>query len=125
MSKELLADLEAIAEFLQGVRIDSATEKQAQADLEQALSDAGWNFSREHRLSGSDIPDFLVQSNQSSIVIELKTRAQRKRIYRQLERYAQHDQVHALVLMTGTAMQLPSEINGKPACVASLGAGWL
>ncbi|WP_252109094.1 MULTISPECIES: hypothetical protein [unclassified Halomonas] len=124
-NEAIAPDLGALLDFLAGVRLNSATEKQAQADLEQALAETGWIFQREWRLSDRDIPDFVVRVNETVIVIELKTRAQRKRIYRQLERYAQHNQVDAVVLLTGTAMQLPSEISGKPARVASMGAGWL
>ena len=114
-----------LCSFLASQRLDTVIEKRAQANLETALSAGGWNFSREHRLSGRDIPDFLVEIEGVSVVIELKIRAQRKRIFRQLERYASHDSVDAVVLLTGTAMQLPPEINGKPARVASIGAGWL
>ncbi|WIX32556.1 hypothetical protein QO259_17355 [Salinicola sp. JS01] len=114
-----------LCSFLAAQRIDAVVEKRAQADLESALIAGGWRFSREHRLSDRDIPDFLVKVEDVAVVIELKIRAQRKRIYRQLERYALHDSVDAVVLLTGTAMQLPLEINGKPARVASLGAGWL
>lgn len=117
--------LDPLLAFLAYQRIDAVVEKRAQADLESALADGGWQFSREHRLSDQDVPDFLVTVEGVSVVVELKIRAQRKRIFRQLERYALHDSVDTVVLLTGTAMQLPPEIRGKPARVISLGAGWL
>ncbi|PMS08584.1 hypothetical protein C0Z17_29500, partial [Trinickia caryophylli] len=67
------------------------------------------------------IPDFLI----NGIAVEVKTRSPRKAIFRQLSRYAKHEEVRALILLTGTSMQLPPEINGKPALVVSLGEGWL
>ena len=44
---------------------------------------------------------------------------------RQLQRYAEHDAIEALMLITATATGMPSEINGKPVRVVSLGAAWL
>jgi hypothetical protein len=46
-------------------------------------------------------------------------------IFRQLERYAQHNVVEAIVLFTSVSMLLPGEIGGKPAAVASLSRGWM
>ncbi len=63
-----------------------------------------------------------------NIVVEVKIKAkgaQRRNIFRQLDRYAKHDRVHAIVLVTSVAMHLPAEINGKPTFVASLGQAWL
>jgi len=102
-----------------------ALEKRAQVDLETALKEAGFEFKREQELSKRDIPDFVVTIDGHAIVLELKTRAQRKAIYRQLERYAEHESVDGLLLMTGTPMGLPSHINYKPSRVVSMGGGWL
>jgi hypothetical protein len=117
--------LARLAQFVSTLRLDLSMEKRAQESLEQALEAAGFEFQREAILSKRDIPDFMVKVDGAEIALELKTRAQRKAIYRQLERYAEHERVCGVLLMTGTAMGLPSLINGKPARVASLGAGWL
>lgn len=102
-------------------RFSTIQEKQTQADIEQFLISQGIHFEREKRLSEKDIPDFMLDG----IVLEVKTRCSRKAIYRQLERYAQHEEVQGLMLLTGTSMGLPPDINGKPAMVVSLGEGWL
>lgn len=100
-------------------------EKRAQADLEQHLVSGGIPFAREVVLSQQDIPDFVIDTDAGAVVVELKIRAQRKRIYKQLERYAQHKAVVALILVTATPMGLPEVINEKPAFVLSIGQGWL
>lgn len=101
-------------------------EKRAQAELEQHLTDAGLAFQREARLSQRDVVDFLIgEDDVARVVIELKIRAQRKRIYKQLERYAEHTDVCAIILLTATPMSLPETIGGKPAYCISLGQAWL
>lgn len=111
--------------FCSNLRLNMATEKLAQSDLERALTGANHDFDREAPLSPDDIPDFLVRLHGVTVALELKTRARRKAIYSQLERYAEHERVDALLLMTATPMGLPSQINGKPAAVVSMGGGWL
>lgn len=118
-------DVQDLLRFLSRQRLKTSDEKTAQADLADLLEDAGYEFEREKRLSDKDIPDFVVKLGAQLVVIELKIKAQRKSIYRQLERYAQHDDISALILYTATAMHLPEKINEKPAFVASMGAGWL
>jgi len=109
--------------FFERQRISLADEKRAQADLDAALSAAGIPFERECRLNAADIVDFLVHGG---IAVEVKLKGhQKKAVYRQLERYASHAQVHAVLLLTSLAMHLPPTIAGKPAAVASLSKGWL
>jgi hypothetical protein len=104
-------------------RLSLSTEKLTQSDLDEALTKAEIPFEREKRLAPGDIPDFMVDG---SIAVEVKIKgAQRRQIYRQLERYAKHDAVVAVVLVTNLSMALPREINGKPAFVASMGSAWL
>lgn len=114
-----------LLQWLSLQRFHASVEKQTQADVEAALLAAGYSAVREKRLSDADIVDFMVTIGGLNVALEVKTKASPMAIYRQLERYAQHDTVQAIVLLTGTAMNLPETINGKPAAVASLGAGWL
>lgn len=104
-------------------RFDLSNEKAAQAQLETILTNAGITFSREHRLSDRDIVDFLVADG---IAVEMKLRGHQKvAVFKQLSRYALHDAVREVVLVTNMAMGLPVQIEGKPAWYASLGRGWL
>ncbi|QIZ23084.1 Hypothetical protein (plasmid) [Pseudomonas putida] len=114
-----------IAEFCSRQRVEPRDEKLAQAQMEALLTGSGFTLKREHRLSSDDIPDFLINEGGFSIVLEMKTRAQRMKIYRQLERYSKHESIDGILLVSGTAMALPSMIGSKPALFASLGRGWL
>ncbi len=117
-------------------RFPNMNEKVTQAEVETFLKKEGYTFSREHRLymqgesdeapkANPDIPDFLIQCGEHSIVLEVKLRARRMRIYDQIVRYARHPSVHAVMLLTGTSMTLPLKVEQKPAMVISLGQGWL
>lgn len=106
-------------------RVDASQEKVAQAAVEVALKAGGFDFKREHSLGPKDKPDFLIIQDGFNIVVEMKTRAQRVKIFKQIERYTTHDTVDGVILLSGTAMGLPESINGKPALFASLGQGWL
>ncbi|MCZ1269053.1 MULTISPECIES: hypothetical protein [Paenibacillus] len=110
-----------LADLLRVQRFRTVQEKQTQLDVENFLISINAIFEREKRLSASDIPDFLI----NGVVLEVKTKYSRMAIYKQLERYSKHEEVKALILLTGTSIQLPAEINGKPALVVSLGEGWL
>jgi argininosuccinate synthase len=86
-------------------------------------SRAHWpDMLREHRLATGDIIDFFVDG----VAVEVKLkRNQPPSILFQLKRYARHESVTSLVLVTNRAMGLPREINGKPAYYVSLGRAWL
>lgn len=114
-----------IARFCSSQRVEMRDEKMAQSQLEKFLLTAGYVFEREHRLSAKDIPDYLITEDGFSIVVEMKTRAQRMKIYRQLERYSKHSSVDGIILLSGTAMEIPNLIGDKPAVYASMGRAWL
>ena len=117
----MIAAMDPVCRVVERARINLSTEKAAQANIAAALLAAGTPFVREHRLSGRDIVDLFAQG----IGIEVKISGSARAIFRQLERYAEHDDIRGLILATNRAMSLPSTINGKPAIVASLGRGWL
>lgn len=111
-----------IVALLSGKRFRLATEKLTQADIEQCFKVNGVKFIREMRLSPSDIPDFIC----GSVAIEVKVRnASKLAIFRQLERYAQHDAVDSIILVTNVPTGMPETINGKPVHVFNLGKAWL
>jgi hypothetical protein len=113
---------QTIATILSGVRLSLVSEKQTQADIAEFFTGRGIEFTREHRLSDSDIPDFMV----GSVVIEVKAnRAKANQTTRQLERYAEHPEVSAIILVSNRAMNVPSRINEKPVLLLSTGRAWL
>lgn len=113
-----------IVRLLQRHRFDLSTEKHLQAGVEQALTAAGVAFEREKRLSDRDIPDFLVAGG---VVVEckMKNKARKIDVFKQIERYAAHSAVSAIILASNISMGLPPEINGKPVYAASLSRGWI
>lgn len=114
--------LNKIMSLLSTARLDLSDEKRTQVDFAAVLTDQGITFSREHRLSAADIPDFLIDG----IAVELKLKGARKKaIFKQITRYAEHDAVKAIILATNVTMGLPENINGKPVYIAPLGRAWL
>lgn len=107
---------------LAGIRADLTNEKATQAAIERALAAKALPYQREIRLSSRDIPDFLVFD---AVAVEIKIGGARAAIFRQLQRYAGHDSVLAIVLATNVPIGLLTEIDGKPCLIASLGAAWL
>lgn len=103
---------------LRTARLRVGTEAQLQADIGAALTSLGISFEAEARLSQRDRIDFLTAEG---IGIEAKVKYPKRAIFRQLARYAEHDQIKALVLITATALGLPPEISGKPVYFISLG----
>lgn len=116
-------DLLLLRNLIETARLDLSTEKATQADIEALftarLPEAA--FVREARLSAADIPDFLA----GSIAVEVKIGGSAAEILRQLERYAKHERVSALLLVTNVPMRVPSLMNGKPVTVARLGVSWM
>lgn len=111
-----------VVRMIAGMRLPLTSEKAMQQALADHLRAARIPFDREHRLSAGDVVDFLLDGG---IAVECKLRAPKRAIYRQLCRYAEHPDVHAVVLVSNTAMGLPDELEGKPAYYVGLGAAWL
>ena len=112
----------ALAGLIRRARLDLSTEKHAQADLERALKQAAIAYEREVTLAPGDIVDFLVDG----VALEVKLRGiGKRRIFKQLERYAGAERVRAVMLASNISMGLPPEIAGKDAYFVSLGQAWL
>jgi hypothetical protein len=104
--------------YLRRQRYTFGNESALQLSIAEALERSGLEFEREARLSRTDRIDFLVKGG---IGIEAKVRYPGRAIYRQLVRYAEVEQITALVLMSATALGLPPSINGKPLFYVSIG----
>lgn len=116
------AHLRPLIELLKAARLDVSDEKRTQRDMAEVFDGRGIEYQREVRLSKADIVDFMVHG----IALEVKLKGANKRdVFRQLERYAEHESVNALVLASNITMGLPTEINGKPIYFIHLGRGWL
>lgn len=103
-------------------KINLSTEAAAHRDIATVLEGAGLEFQSEVRLSNRDRIDLLC----GTVGIEVKVGHSRREIWRQLQRYARHDRIEALVLATGTAFPSRlSEVDGVPLYIAGLSRGWL
>jgi hypothetical protein len=89
-----------------------------QQSIAGVLEAAGVAFESEVRLGPANRIDFLAAGG---IGIEAKVRYPKRAIYRQLQRYAEVEQITALILVTATALGVPPAINGKPIFYVSIG----
>jgi len=88
-----------------------------QEAVEKVLTDEKVPFKREFVLSPGSRVDFFVDEH---IALELKIKMSARHVFRQLERYATHDQVDSLVLMTLGTGGVPPSVNDKPIYVVNL-----
>lgn len=111
-----------IATVISGTRINLTTEAAAHMDVLAALAAADIPHESEVYLSGADRIDVLC----GAVGIEIKVGHSRRSIWRQLQRYAAHEAIEALVLATGTAFPANlGDVDGVPLAVADLSRGWL
>jgi hypothetical protein len=96
-------------------------EARVQAAIEALLLREGIEHRRELTLSPKDRIDFLV----GGIGLEVKVAGSVGAVVRQLERYAKHDRIKSLVLVTtkSTLARVPLEMNGKVVRAAVILAG--
>ncbi|OZI06614.1 hypothetical protein BWI93_19230 [Siphonobacter sp. BAB-5385] len=106
--------------LLRITRFDLHNEKVLQGQMEEAFQKAGIAYEREVTLAPGDIIDFMV----GPTGIEVKIAGTPKAIYKQLERYAQHEKVGEIILVTNKALRL-KEVNHKPIHIVNLGLAWL
>ena len=97
---------------LSNYRLSMDTEIHMQDDIESILNTSNISFEREYRLGSHGVIDFFVPSR--GLGIEIKLKAVRADIVRQLDRYAESDQLNALLLVTMTSLALPKALREKP-----------
>lgn len=105
--------IEKIKKALKG-RCPAKVEADLQIWIAGKLAAAGVPFVREHSLDKKSRIDFVVIDGAQRIGIEVKTAASQRTVTQML-RYAQSDQINALVLVS-TARQpscFPAYLNGK------------
>lgn len=108
-----------VATALESERLPSGTESRLQVAIADRLTAIGASFEREHRLSEKDRVDFFLDGG---IALEVKTQGSLNDVTRQLARYAEHESVTEILLVT-SRLQLaavPAELGGKPVRVARL-----
>jgi hypothetical protein len=122
-----MAVLTSLALALEQIRFAGEDELALQLKIEKVLELLAAegqiaSFKREVRLTPQDRPDFMVCG---STAIEVKTQGSLNAVLRQLQRYAQHERVTSILLVTNKARlsQVPKTLSGKPVAVAVL-RGW-
>lgn len=97
--------------LLHGYSYNFNSEVELQNGIESILTTNSVPFSREVRLTKKDRIDFLVDS----IGIEVKIDGTATSLTRQLYRYAQHDLIDSLIVVTNKSKftNLPNTINNK------------
>jgi hypothetical protein len=111
-----MSDLEQIDRLLRGHRFRFTDEDQLQEGITAVLERAGFSPQREVRLGAADRIDIMV----GSIGIEVKIAGSATGVFEQLQRYAAHEEITALVLVTSKYQRLPDEAGGKPLSTISL-----
>jgi hypothetical protein len=103
-----------IAALLQRHRFTCVNEDEVQFAISDLLYDAGVSFEREVALSKGDRIDFMVGAP-ARLGVEVKTQGTPVSVLRQLHRYAQHETVEALLLVTTQQRHrvLPDRVDGK------------
>lgn len=113
-----------LAALLRAHRMPQATERQLQDAIAKVLARSAVAFSREHRLSTTERPDFFVAPG---VCVEVKVGGPSSEVLRQLARYAEHDVVEELLLVTTrrTHDVMPAEVCGKPLTTVCVGSAFL
>jgi hypothetical protein len=105
---------------IRGHRYRYTSEDELQEGIAAALEQAGMEPLREVRLSDRDRIDILV----GDVGIEVKVAGSQTHPWDQLKRYAEHEAIGSLLLVTNRWHTMPDEVGGKPLAAHSLvGAG--
>lgn len=116
--------LDQICERLRCTKFRWNCERDLQDGIDQVLASmTSLTYTREHRLSKTDIVDFLVDDPEGTgMGIEVKIKGTVMELLRQLGRYAQFPEVGSLLVVTGRIQLtgIKNNIGGKPVRVVSL-----
>jgi len=110
--------IEQLAQEFGRRRFAFVDEAELQLAIEAMLLECGQTYAREVVLSPRDRVDFML----GNTALEVKIKGSQPAVLEQLERYANSDQVSAIVLVTSRFQlrAMPPEINGKPVSVIYL-----
>ena len=107
--------------LLSSIRAPLHDEKATQIFIANSLDAAGMSYEREVSLAAGGRVDFMV----GAIAVEVKIKGNRSQIIRQLQRYAAHNSVSEIILLTARSIILPPLICGKPTITVSLSRAWI
>jgi hypothetical protein len=110
------ADLLARTVYNARSRLNFRSEAEMQQAVADLLAEERLGAVSQPRLGPLDRPDFMI----GTLLVELKRDGSAAALERQLRRYAVHDEVGGIVVVTNRARHrvIPREISGKPVRVA-------
>jgi hypothetical protein len=111
-----------VAGVLRSYRFSFTDESELHLGIGKALAEAGINFEPEYGLGDAGRIDFFIDG----LGVEVKIKESRNSVMRQLMRYAKHDKITSLILVT-TRNQLramPIALNGKEITVVYIGGAF-
>lgn len=115
--KDALTLLRSLRQTLSQFRFHYANEAELQRGIEQVLYDKQFEFYREYLLTPESRPDFYLTSG---LVIEVKIASSTAEVMRQVARYASHEKVSGILLVTSRQHRLPESFSGKPLLIHRL-----
>lgn len=105
-----MTTLDQVLAVIRGHRFLYTNEDELQEGIAAALDQHGLKPLREVRLSDRDRIDIFVDP----VGIEVKVAGNQTHPWDQLKRYAEHDAIKSLVLVTNRVYKLPDDVGGKP-----------
>jgi hypothetical protein len=107
--------------LLTSYRIDCTDELTLQDGIARILTERAIPFEREYRLGPRDRPDFYV----SGVAVECKVGGSVTELIRQLARYAEHESVSELLVVTSRLRhaRMPAWLNEKRVTVLAMAVG--
>lgn len=113
----MMKEIQQIEKTLRSYQFNITTEEELQTAVEGILRVHQIEFRREYQLSEKDRIDFLI----GNIGLEIKIGFSYADVVRQLHRYAQSDEIKALVLFTSKLSHtMPKELSGKILCTINI-----
>jgi hypothetical protein len=106
-----------ISAMLKGYRFHWATETELQDGIQRVLEQHEVDHIREHPLGDAGRVDFFI----AGLAMEVKLRVPQSAVLRQLHRYAAHEDVSSILLVTCSMRHsVPPTLNGKPVSICRL-----
>ena len=123
--KPVSSSLEQVIAALGSLRITRVADEYAlQEKIRQCLDNHRIGYQKEHRLGPRSRVDFLVSGGCAIEVKRGLAKPNQTRVLSQLTRYAEFEEVNAIILVVDRNIHLPSEINGKRCVSFGLHKQW-
>lgn len=118
-------DIEKVISAIETLRVGKIIEEYDLQDKIAKVFDAtGIEYQKEFRLGAGNRVDFLTDDG---IAVEVKKgKPNRERLMFQISRYAQFEEVQAVIIVVETSLRFPitQSYNGKPCSVVGLQKLW-